>query len=200
MKKYIFLLLLMLLSFNTFSQQKTDISNLISRKNELKIATIKPFLFEALELEFERIINSSNSVGCNFEYIFSKKDPTTNNRPQYLFFADIFYRKYFLQTKKYGISGFFFQPFISYSVKQNIPYYDSTDDPGFYHPQNKYSNNTGFGSVLGKKWTVKQGFNIQILGGFETIFPKYYYNTFDFFGSLIDYIMLRADIYIGYRF
>jgi len=182
MKKYLLFSFLILLKFNTFSQQKINLHETNYKKHDLKIGMLKLVVYPALEFEYEYLLNPETSIGGNVSYVFN------DNHLFYDFFVDAFYRFYFNQLETFGVKGFFAQPFVSYMHKQKY-IVEHSDNDGSSKKTPYGSLGLGFG--IGQKWTNLHGFSFQIMGGIG----RNFYNANDFIK-----IIPRFEIYLGYNF
>ena len=183
MKRNYLYLLTLILSLHCFSQEnevETDSSTIRqpikSRKNEIKVGTIKILAGPIIDIEYERILNRYSSFGTNIvinldsDYYF------------YDFSLSPFYRAYFTETKEYGTKGFFVQAFLNYYAGENGINFDNNND--------KFQA-LGLGFGIGRKWINKQGFVFQfVLGVGRTIYGSKSAPT----------TVFQGDISIGYRF
>ncbi len=92
-----------------------------------------------------------------------------------------FARFYFQETKEYGAHGFFVEGFAKYLKGES----------GIYLDSNKPFSATAFGISIGKKWVNMKGFVVETLFGAGRVISGTT-NRPD--------IVLRGDLFIGYRF
>ncbi len=144
--------------------------------NDLKINVLYGVL-EALELEYERILNDNTGVGLAASYWF--------NEDSDLNFITIPYFRFYPSDKYHG-SGFF--------IEGNLAVIGSTDyvdyyDGLYYSYEEENVVNMGAGVAVGGKFMSKSGFFGEVFGGVGRVFGESYIEVYP-----------RAGITLGRRF
>ncbi len=173
-------LLLLIVPIFSFSQENgRDSKNkfkapIADRTHELKLGFAKILTGPSFDIEYERILSNSTSIGSN---LVISVDNSYGN------LISGFFRFYFTETKEYGTEGFFAQPVIGY-------YGGESDDYDVYLSDENF-NAFGMGFGLGKKWVNKAGFIFQFsIGGLRTISGN----------EAAPEALFMGDLYMGYRF
>ena len=182
-------LLCLLLALSGYSQTEntgTDPSSrsFADRKNEIKLGAVKLIAGPILDLEYERALNSSSSLGANVVANLSEDEFL------YDFAFTPYFRMYFTESREYGTRGFFAQAFMGYSSGTDYDY-DYDPNSGIYEELEQNWNSLGAGLGVGTKWVNRHGFVFQLVFGLGRNF------------IVNDYapeIFLQGDAYIGYRF
>ncbi len=131
------------LAFSGFSQTEkteTDVPNrpVADRKNEIKLGAVKLIAGPILDLEYERALNSSSSIGANVVANLSEDEFLHD------FAFTPYFRMYFTESREYGTKGFFAQAFMGYSSGKDYDYdYDS--NTGIYEEYEQNWNSLGAG-------------------------------------------------------
>ncbi len=164
-----------------FAQNKDAKKSIFEKKNELKIDMLSLLAQPAVEIEYERILNSWNSTGAYIKYGDGGLDLSRKFR------LGSFYRGYFTQSKEYGTKGFYAEILAGYYVGEGY-YLDYTENN-----QSGSTTYKGFegGFKLGYKWVNKTGFVLQADIGLSRGLIKDEYSPENF---------LLSGIKIGWRF
>lgn len=161
MKKTVLLLLLLSISFVSFSQEDIEFPQDINKKHEVKINALGLLVFEWLDVSYEYLINNESSFGTGL-LIGVNND---NDLDQYRKFSlTPYYRRYF--SSKFA-RGFFVEGFGMLHSYENHIYNYYYDQNGNYNQNYSRNNQTDFavGISVGGKFISKKGFTTEIYLG-----------------------------------
>ncbi|GAA3596007.1 DUF3575 domain-containing protein [Flavivirga amylovorans] len=159
--KKVLCLLLLLVSYFSFSQEEENI-----KSHEIKLNAFNAIIFKSIDFSYEYLIDSESSIGVSVFFNLHDSDDRSfddDNGPIYNeeFALTPFYRHYF--SNKYAW-GFFLEAFGMYNVQKDFDgYYDGSIGQDVF--RDGTSNNVALGISLGGKFVSKKGFAFEFLGG-----------------------------------
>lgn len=187
MKKAILVLLLMT-SLISFSQEAESKKDIFERKHELRLGAVKLLSGGIFETSYEYIKDSNQGYGASLLVNFDSGNEYLEN-----YSITPFYRMYFQTYEDYGAKGFFVEGFVSFFGGDNEDYYYF--GPDFSGGSSTFIEGNNFfdisiGLALGKKWINSAGFVFEVKVGAG----RNLLNNAD-----ID-ALFKGDLYLGYRF
>ena len=175
MKKIIIPLLFCITSFSQNDVQNvkvikddSQVKELINSlgKNEVKLDVIDILSQPALNVSYERILDSYSSFGGDIFINFNDNSSSVSLSDR--FSISPFYRFYFLNKQDFGGAGFFVELFSKFSLIEDTIeylYYDpNTLDPYYEFDNNNYFD-IAFGVGVGRKWINKKGITFELMFG-----------------------------------
>jgi hypothetical protein len=176
-----FSLLIIVFTFHALHAQKNDTNgDPYQKKNEIKVNLIAP-LSGAVEVGFERHLNSNSSIGISTFMVYDNTKEKDLN-----YYISPYYRYYF--GKKYA-SGFFLEGFGMFTSIDGKKMY-AADNVTFTEGKDVYDLALGVG--LGWKLVTKKGFVLEA----NTGYGKLLFNA-----NKTDHNqVLKLGLNIGYRF
>lgn len=180
-KTYLVLLVSILFSMSTFSQENTESKKVSENFNEIKLNGLY-LVLGAFDVTYERTINEESAFGLN---VFLPFDDDINHDINY--YISPYYRFYF--GNKYA-AGFFLEGFGMLNSTNDYTYFYNNG----FDANVKEDNITDFalGIGLGGKWITNSGF----VGELNLGFGRNLFNNDRF-----DYeIIGKVGISLGYRF
>lgn len=180
MKKSLLLLVSLVLSISSFSQetQKENIAN--QNFNELKVNGLY-LVLGAIDVTYERTINEESAFGIN---VFLPFDDDINDEINY--YISPYYRFYF--GNKYA-AGFFVEGFGMLNSTNDYRYSSNEFDTVI---EEEKITDFALGIGLGGKWITNSGF----IGELNLGFGRNLFNS-----ERYDYeIIAKVGITVGYRF
>jgi hypothetical protein len=188
MKTKILLLLLLIMNFCSYGQEKETVS---FNRNELKINAVM-LIAGAFEVTYERLLDDESGVGIA---LFTSFD----NDIDVKFSATPYYRFYF---GKKPAAGFFAEGFgmLNTYVMQGYNLYDYNTGTYINNSHDKNVTDFALGFGIGGKWVTKKGFVFELNAGVgRNLFNSSNDNNDNFYEE--DYqIIGRGGFSIGYRF
>lgn len=183
MKKSLLLILVfLLLSYTSFSQETSQENSNNQNFNELKLNGLF-LVIGALEVAYERILNEESGLGIS---VFLPIDNSVSDDINY--YISPYYRLYF--GKKYA-AGFFIEGF---GMLNSVNDYTYFYNDAFNETINKETNTDfALGIGFGGKWVTKSGF----IGELNFGIGRNLFNSSDYEDSQI---VGKIGINIGYRF
>lgn len=191
MKTKILLLLLLIVNFCSYSQEKESVP---FKKNEIKLNALM-LIAGAFEVTYEHLLNDESGVGVS---VFASFDKDIDTK----FSLSPYYRFYF---GKKPASGFFAEGFGMLNTYEREGYsnYDYNTGALVNVVPDKNITDFALGFGIGAKWVTKKGFLFELNGGVgRNLFNSsnkdndYYDNYYE-----DDYqIVGRGGFSIGYRF
>ncbi len=179
MKKISFSVLLFIISFSLFAQEKE------TKQNEFKINMSNLIGFKWLDLTYERIINEESSFG--FGTLVSLDSKSEGLDEYRTFSLTPYYRQFF--SNKYA-QGFFVEAFtMLHSGKEYNYIYEDYPPYGSYTSEDKYTD-LAIGISVGGKWVSKRGFITEVYAGIGR----------DLLNQSGIEVVGRGGVSIGYRF
>ncbi len=190
---------IVLFSFQfSFAQDQSDLPRRDINKNEISINPFNIVAFGALDLGYERILSNNSSVGFDFFYRFVDEDD--NDDDYDLIDTDgVFDKEIALTTRfKYFFGnriarGFYVEAFGMLSSGEHDNYVEVFDDQGnFISAGDVEEEYTDFalGFSVGGKFVTRNGLFIDLGFGIGR----------NLFNSKSPEIILRPNLYLGYRF
>ncbi|HUX96132.1 MAG TPA: DUF3575 domain-containing protein [Bacteroidales bacterium] len=145
MKKFIILLLALVLTASSFSQETQKVS---SEKNVLKVNTLA-LIFGTGSIFYERAINDLTSAELGIGYLNYSFGDTK-------FSGFILTPEFRIYPRKDALDGFYISPYLRY---QNFSLENkATSDKGTL-------TNMGGGVAFGRQWITKSGFTLDLFFG-----------------------------------
>lgn len=182
--KPLFITLTILLCSNLRAQDTTSVEIIKIRKHELKFDAFEALITPAAELNYEYLINHTQSLGGS---VYKSFNSSTDNTYQDNFTLVFFYRKYLysLQPKLHN-TGIYLEALTQFAVGEQYRFINLTDTE-----QLTDWSNFGLGLTTGYKWFSISNFVVEIhLGG-----GIYTFNT-----KNSPKAFFRGGILAGYRF
>lgn len=182
MKKLLFTITLISVSFSQAQENETSTQN-ITKKQEVKINSISLIGFKWLDVSYEYLINKESSFGVAALISFNDNEGLDAYRTSSL---TPYYRRYF---SKGFAKGFFVEAFgMLNTYKKNSYYYGSNNI------SSKSLTNFALGVSTGGKFVTKNGFVAEVYLGLGRNLANNSKNYFD------NEIVGRGGISLGYRF
>ncbi len=184
--KYLFLALFSMSTLFSVAQNH-DEESIFEKEHELKLGAGKLLGGVALEVTYERVLNTNMGYGAIALIGFEDFTERYSITP--------FFRMYFQSNKDFGAEGFFVEGFSSFYGGETPEYYtyqyiDNVTTIETFHPSESYFD-IAPGIALGKKWVNTAGFVFEFKWGVGR----------NLLGNNPDTDFLRKiDIYVGYRF
>ena len=147
------------------SQVKELINSL--GKNEVKLDVIDILSQPALNVSYERILDSYSSFGGDIFINFNDNSSSVSLSDR--FSISPFYRFYFLNKQDFGGAGFFVELFSKFSLIEDTIeylYYDTNTLNPYYEFDNNNYFDIAFGVGVGRKWINKKGITFELMFGF----------------------------------
>ncbi|MDB2462734.1 DUF3575 domain-containing protein [Algibacter sp.] len=180
-KSYLVLLITILLSVSTFSQEDSGNKDKTQNFNEVKINGLY-LVLGAFDITYERTINEESAYGLN---VFLPFDDDINDDVNY--YISPYYRFYF--GKKYA-AGFFLEGFGMLNSTNDFTYFynDGIDTT----VREDETTDFALGIGLGGKWITSSGFVGELsLGLGRNLFNNDRYDS---------EIIGKVSVTVGYRF
>jgi hypothetical protein len=175
-----FLLLIILLAFNSVGAQDKADAGPSPKNNEIKLNLLSPLL-GAVEVGYERFLNKNSSLGISAFKVYEHSENDDMN-----YYISPYYRYYF--GKKYA-SGFFVEGFGMFTSIDGKKIY-SADRLTF--TENKDVYDLALGAGLGWKLVTKKGFVFEANAA---------YGRLVFNADKTDHDqVIKLGLSIGYRF
>jgi hypothetical protein len=192
--KKIILFTILLSSIITFGQEnKFQYPQDQDKKNEVKLSATSLIAIAALDVSYERLINSQTSYGVS---LFLATDNDDIDYPRD-FSITPFYRWFF--SERTFARGFFVEGFGMLNTNSDSHYETSFDSSGNFQSEfTKEETNVRFalGISVGGKFVIKSGFTAEVfLGIGRNLLGD---NSTDFYDD--NEIVGRGGISLGYRF
>ena len=181
MRNFFFMVIALCFCFNLQAQQENNeqSKNVLSRKHEVRLGTIKLLAGGIFEGSYEYIIDSNQSVGAHMLVNFDQGNEYFENHS-----ITPYYRMYFQTKEDYGAKGFFVEGFTSFFLTD----YELFDFSGMIDNNDVFDISIGL--TLGKKWINTAGlvFEIRVGAGRNLLNEA----NFD--------ALFKGDFSVGYRF
>ncbi len=176
--KKILLFVLMCAGIHSVQAQETE----SIAQNDLMIGPFELIIGPALNVSYERLINSDAGIGLNGLFVLEDGDGLRSQ-------VSPFYRMYF--GKKYA-SGFFIEGFVPITTTQDTRYKLSVSPQGYYSETYLTDKNTtvGVGLGIGGKWVARRNIVFEVSSGVARRFGK----------ADVTKITAKGMLGIGYRF
>ncbi|KAA1246960.1 hypothetical protein [Aquimarina sp. RZ0] len=196
MKKTLVFITILLLSLFGFGQDTSEIALRDIKKNEVSINPLNLIAFAALDVDYERVLNSHSTLGFDFFYRFSD---STDDNDDIIDTDGIFDKEIAFTTRfKYFFGhriarGFYVEAFGMLSSGEHDTYVEVFNDVGnFIGSRDVEEAYTDFalGFAVGGKFVARNGFFIDLGFGLGR----------NLFSKNSPQIILRPNLYLGYRF
>ncbi|SEK54156.1 hypothetical protein SAMN04487910_0771 [Aquimarina amphilecti] len=199
--KQILIIATILFSFQiSFAQDQTDLPKRDIKKNEISINPFNIVVFGALDLGYERILSSNNTLGFDLFYRLTDDDDNDDdNDDDFIDTDDVFDKEIAFTTRfKYFFGdriarGFYIEAFGMLSFGEHEEYVEVFDNQGNFISSNYVDQEyTDFalGFAVGGKFVTRNGFFIDIGFGIGR----------NLFSDKSPEIIVRPNLYLGYRF
>ena len=203
MKKITLLILLVFISLQFSAQETKDTEESkypqdVEKKYELKLNAFNLIAFAALDISYEKLINTNSSFGVAVFYNFSDYADDDIAYPKK--FSVTPYYRWFFSEYDYA-QGFFVEGFGMLNTYQD--YYNNYDSYDSYDYNNNYDRietQTSFalGISVGGKFVLTEGFTAEVLLGVgRNLIKEESDDNNNFFENEI---VGRFGISLGYRF
>lgn len=206
MKKIALLALLVFISLQFSAQETKDTEESkypqdVEKKYELKLNAFNLIAFAALDISYEKLINTNSSFGVAVFYNFSDYADDDIAYPKK--FSVTPYYRWFFSEYDYA-QGFFVEGFGMLNTYQdydnNYDSYDSYDSYDYNNNYDRIETQTSFalGISVGGKFVLTEGFTAEVLLGVGRNLIKEENDDNNYFFE--NEIVGRFGISLGYRF
>ena len=203
MKKITLLILLVFISLQFSAQETKDTEESkypqdVEKKYELKLNAFNLIAFAALDISYEKLINTNSSFGVAVFYNFSDYADDDIAYPKK--FSVTPYYRWFFSEYDYA-QGFFVEGFGMLNTYQDYDNnYDSYDSYDYNNNYDRIETQTSFalGISVGGKFVLTEGFTAEVLLGVGRNLIKEENDDNNYFFE--NEIVGRFGISLGYRF
>ncbi len=200
MKKIALLALLVFISLQFSAQETKDTEESkypqdVEKKYELKLNAFNLIAFAALDISYEKLINTNSSFGVAVFYNFSDYADDDIAYPKK--FSVTPYYRWFFSEYDYA-QGFFVEGFGMLNTYQD--YYNNYDSYDYNNNYDRIETQTGFalGISVGGKIVLTEGFTAEVLLGIGRNLIKEESDDNDYYFQ--NEVVARFGISLGYRF
>lgn len=200
MKKIALLALLVFISLQFSAQETKDTEESkypqdVEKKYELKLNAFNLIAFAALDISYEKLINTNSSFGVAVFYNFSDYADDDIAYPKK--FSVTPYYRWFFSEYDYA-QGFFVEGFGMLNTYQD--YYNNYDSYDYNNNYDRIETQTGFalGISVGGKFVLTEGFTAEVLLGIGRNLIKEESDDNDYYFQ--NEVVARFGISLGYRF
>lgn len=164
MKKSLLLVLVfLLLSYKSFSQETTQDNSTNQNFNELKLNMTNLIAFKWFDVGYERTINEESSFGIGLLTRIGSDDDDNDGLDEYRTFSITPYYRHFF-SKKYA-QGFFVEGFAMLHSGRNDYFYDYNPTNNTYNYEYDKYTDLAIGISTGAKFITKRNFIAEIYLG-----------------------------------